>query len=88
MRFNKVPSGEGGLRPTNKKLLPLSSINNFIKYKKSKPNTSVFGTIKSIILKIYPTPRIALFVRSFFGSLVTKFQPPGVLDASGVLDAA
>ena len=32
----------------------------------------------------YPTPRIALFVRP----LVTKFQPSGVLDAPGVLDAA
>ena len=51
VRFNKVPSGEGGLRPTNKKLLPLSSINNFIKYKKSNLYISGFGTIKSITLK-------------------------------------
>ena len=37
---------------------------------------------------LHPTPRIALFVRALVSPLVTKFQPPGVLDASGVLDAA
>ena len=41
-----------------------------------------------IVTVVYLTPRIALFVGSLVRPLVTKFQPPGVLDASGVLDAA
>ena len=37
-----------------------------------------------IWFNLHPTPRIA---NSFVRSLVTKFAAPGVLDASGVLDA-
>ena len=47
----------------------------------NRQTAGIFGD--ELLRRPHPTPRIALFVRSSG----TKFAAPGVLDASGVLDA-